>query len=90
MKSKIVLLATEGLTTTIVYNSLKLTRADLTVIIEQHKPKSQVIKFRIKKLGLLRTINQLFFIALIPRLLKSISKSRMDEIFENKEYLKLI
>jgi methionyl-tRNA formyltransferase len=79
----IVMLAGEGESTNIIYNSLKEEFAIERVIIEEPVPKSQFLKRRVKKLGLVKVFGQVLFqVTVVPYLRKS-SRARIQEIKES-------
>ena len=92
---KIVFLAGKGESTTFMYNALKNDFNISKLLIEESVSSKQLIKKRIKKLGLLKVVNQIFFQLFISKGLKLLSKKRVcnlkklyelssEEIPENK------
>jgi methionyl-tRNA formyltransferase len=79
---KIVLLAGKGTSTNIVYHYLSQYILFEAVIIEDAVPKKEFIKKRIKKLGLVKVIGQLFFQFLIIPILNFTSKKRQQQIIQ--------
>jgi methionyl-tRNA formyltransferase len=75
---KIVFLAGKGESTTFMYNALKSDFTIEKVLIEERVTSKQLIIRRIKKLGLLRVINQLLFQISISKVLKLLSKKRIS------------
>lgn len=78
--NRIVLLASAVASTNIVYNALAREHSDIVVIIEKRVPHSQLLKRRIKKLGLVRVIGQVLFMLLVERPLRKFSTHRIAEI----------
>jgi hypothetical protein len=77
---KIVLLAGKGESTLYLYNKLNKKFPIDSVIIENGVSTLNLIRSRIKKFGLIKVINQLFFQTIIITTLKLFSKSRIKEI----------
>jgi methionyl-tRNA formyltransferase len=73
---KIVLLATDGFSTNVLYNLLHQNALIDTVILENKIDKKSLIKRRIKKLGLIKTAGQLIFQAVAVPLLDVFSGKR--------------
>ncbi len=78
---KILLLGGNGLSTRIVYHRLSKRFASLYAIIEERETWSVFLKRRIKKLGIIKVIGQIFFHGLIVLPLMQFSKKRKREIF---------
>ena len=74
---KIVLLAGNGESTKFMYNALKDDFSIEKVIIEKKASSINMIKRRIKKLGFLHVVNQIFFQLIVQKLLKITSTSRI-------------
>lgn len=74
---KIVFLAGNGESTRFMYNALKNDFLIDKVIIEKKASPQKMIKRRIKKLGFLHVVNQIFFQLTIQKILKVTSKSRI-------------
>lgn len=84
MKSNnVVILATEGLTTNLLYNELLLHFDHVHVIIENKISKRQILRNRAKKIGWLKVIGQICFVLTVPKLLSILSKKRVNEILIN-------
>ena len=77
---KIIILSGKVESTLFIYNAVKKHHFIDQVIIEEKVSAYKVILSRIKKLGLIKVINQLFFQVLISKLLKIISTDRISEI----------
>lgn len=84
----ILIIATAGISTTIIYNTLANSNLTTELLLENKISKTTIIKNRIRRIGFFRTINQLLFIATIPKLLKLVSKER-ESIIINKYGLQL-
>src|SRR5688500_2258508 len=82
----IVMLATSGESTTILYNELKKTYHIDAVILEEEVSKRFLLKRRIRKLGAWRVFGQLLFHLFIPTLLKYSSSKRLREIYAHYEF----
>ena len=62
------------------YNGIK-KDFNISAYIEEEKPSvKRIVKRRIKKLGVFKVINQLFFQLIIPRILYTCSRKRIEEI----------
>jgi methionyl-tRNA formyltransferase len=85
---KIVLLGTKSQTILFMYNALKYNFRIDKVIIENRVSNIQIIKGRIKKLGILKVINQLLFQLTISKLIQLSSKKRINTL--KKHYNLLI
>lgn len=79
-KRKIVLLAGEWDTTSVVYNFLEKHFGVASVIIEQPVPRKQFLKNRAKKLGYVTVAGQVLFQLLIAKALKKGSAKRICQI----------
>ena len=77
---RLVLLATRGESTTIVYNFLAEQFGVTRVILENRVPRSQFLRRRVKKLGLLTVAGQVGFVSLVRPILERESCSRVAEI----------
>ncbi len=77
---RILLLATKGVPTNIVYNALTSVSQNMEVIIEGKIGFQHLLKGRLKKLGFTLTLGQLAFQLIIPPLLKIFSAKRIAEI----------
>lgn len=79
-RSDIVMLAGEDVTSWIVYNRLVAEFGPFPALIEKHLPRKALIRTRLKKLGLPRTLSQVAFVFLIRPLLRRGSRKRIAEI----------
>jgi len=79
---KITLLATNGSSTNWVFNTLANHYSNVEVIIEKKISRTSMVKGRLKKLGLIKTLGQLLFIASIAKILGIYSKKRISEIHQ--------
>ncbi len=77
---KIVMLCSHGESSCIVYNKLSEVFNIEKVIIEESVSTKNLIKRRIKKLGLFKVIGQILFMALVVPFLKKSSSKRKTEI----------
>ncbi|OOG78357.1 hypothetical protein, partial [Flavobacterium sp. A45] len=77
---RIVLLGGKSQTTLFMYNALKYSFQIDKVIIENSVPSIQLIKGRVKKLGILKVINQLLFQLTISKLVHLLSKKRINAL----------
>lgn len=66
--------------TRIVYHRLGRTYPDLRLILEEGVPPQQLIRKRIKKLGLLHVLGQLAFQVLIAPILRRLARERLRQI----------
>jgi formyltetrahydrofolate hydrolase len=83
MKSKnIIILGRQSSSTIILYNTLSLIHDVKYVILENEESKRLFIKRRIKKLGLIRVLDQVLFISFYSKFLKIISKKRISAIIK--------
>jgi folate-dependent phosphoribosylglycinamide formyltransferase PurN len=82
--NRIVLLASDGASTRIVYHALKKEFSDLQVILEKSVPRSKLIQRRISKLGILTVLGQLLFMSIVTPFLRWTDKKRIEEI--KREY----
>jgi folate-dependent phosphoribosylglycinamide formyltransferase PurN len=80
--SQIVLLAAQGISTNIVYHALAREFSSLEIIIEASVPRTQFLKRRIKKLGILTVIGQILFIGFVERWLRISSAHRASQILQ--------
>jgi folate-dependent phosphoribosylglycinamide formyltransferase PurN len=85
-KLKIIILATDTLSTRIIYNHINSYHEIDSVIIEKKISIKKMIVNRYKKVGLLKLIDQLLFLLLITKILKLFSKKRITDIL-NKNNL---
>ncbi|MFK7900086.1 MAG: formyl transferase [Cyclobacteriaceae bacterium] len=86
MSKKIIILAQESLSTNCFYNSISEEYTISSVVLEQSVSKWIIIRKRIKKLGLFKTIGQLFFIVCIVPLIKKRAKNRITAIFNTYSF----
>lgn len=82
-KRRIIILATTGISTNILYNSLKNDYNIEAVILEKPVPLVQFLKKRIKKLGLGKVVGQILFQSLIVQYLPIISAKRKEQILQS-------
>lgn len=82
---KIIILATEGESTTILYNSLKDIYSINNVIIEKSVKPFIFLKNRYKKVGLIKFIDQILFLFFLNKILTIISKERKFSILHEKK-----
>jgi len=81
-KHKLLILAGKGISTNILYNSLKDEYDIEAIIIERGVSRSKFLKKRIKKLGISNTLGQILFQFCIVPLLNFVSSKRKKEILE--------
>jgi folate-dependent phosphoribosylglycinamide formyltransferase PurN len=79
-RKKVVILAGNGLSTNIVYNSINNNFGVSLVIVEKKENTAKFLKRRVKKLGIITVIGQVLFQALVVKGLKLFSKGRIAEI----------
>lgn len=82
-KKKIVFLAQKGFSSNAVFNALEDKFGVHTVILENKEKASQFLLRRVKKLGILKVIGQVFFQLIAMRIISFVSKNRMKEIIED-------
>ena len=82
MTNPLLLLGGQGASTRIVYNHLARRFGAFPVIVEQPLPRSRLIRNRVRKLGLFRTLSQLAFMVAIRPLPSYAARSRLREIAE--------
>jgi folate-dependent phosphoribosylglycinamide formyltransferase PurN len=82
-KHRLLILATEGISTSILYNSLKNEYVIEAIVIEQPLSRKEFLKKRIKKLGLWVVLGQILFQFSIVPFLIFFSSSRKKEILDN-------
>jgi methionyl-tRNA formyltransferase len=80
---KIVLLGVHDEATRIIYNAVAKKFTIAQVFLEQKESKKVFLKRRAKKLGWLKVIGQILFIASIQKILQTTSKQRVQEILQN-------
>lgn len=77
---KIVLLAGKGESTIFMYNGLQAYFSIEKVLIEDGVPARQLVKRRIKRLGIFKVMNQLLFQLIISKVLRVVSKKRITAL----------
>ena len=82
---KIILLAGSGQSTNIIYNAINQKFGVSTVIIEAPESSKVYFKRRIKRLGILTVIGQILFLVSIPKLLRLLSKKRLNSILTDNK-----
>ncbi len=80
-KNKILLLATEGQTTNLLFHSFVDLPVELKVFIEKPISKKIILKNRIRKIGFLKTMGQVLFLLLVYPFISS-RKKRIQEILK--------
>ena len=80
MRSKIIFLAGNGDSSLYMFNGLKDEHEILNVIIENPVSKKNLLKRRVKKLGVITVFGQLLFQIFLVKILKLVSKKRIEEI----------
>ena len=81
VRPRIVMLAGGGASTRLMYNALR-TSCDICAVVIEEKPSaSAMIRYRMKKLGVLTTLGQVAFIA-YSRWLGKVSKARIDQLMQ--------
>jgi len=81
----IALLAGPGESTRIVYHALRRAFGDVTLVQEQKVSRAQLVRGRIRKLGLLAVLGQLAFLVLVEPLLRFLAKGRCREILQTND-----
>ncbi len=79
-KSKVLIIASEGLTSNLLFESLNQNFEVQKVLIEEKETKKAFVKRRIKHCGFFRTMGQLAFLSLISPLING--KKRTEEIIK--------
>ena len=80
---KIIMLCGKGDSSLFMYNGIK-DDFQIEAVIQEEKPSiKKLIKRRIKKLGIVKVLNQILFQVLIPKMLMFFSKERIEEIKNN-------
>jgi folate-dependent phosphoribosylglycinamide formyltransferase PurN len=82
-EGRIVLLATDGPSTRMVYHALRSSLPDsvgLAVILEERVPRKQLLRRRAERLGLGTVLGQVAFMAMVLPLLRLSSRARMRDI----------
>lgn len=82
-KSKALILASEGVTTNLLYHCLSSHFDEVEVMIEANISKRKFLVNRFKKLGLLKTISQVLFMSFIQPSLNKKSIERQKEIIQS-------
>lgn len=82
---KIIIIATEGLTTDLLYSGLISRTSNLNVIYEDPESKKAVIKRRLKKIGWAKTIGQILFKVIIHPLIPN-RKKRIQSIIDDSHF----
>lgn len=80
MNKKIVLLAGQGESTSILYNSICRNNNIVNVIVENPVPMHKFLYRRVKKLGVFTVLGQVLFVTFVSRILKMTSKKRKLDI----------
>ena len=93
LKNKIVIIATEGLTTNLLCELLELNYDVLQIMLENPESAKKKINRRFKKLSFFNVVSQLMFLAIIHPILKTKSKKRIINLihenrFQNKSLKK--
>jgi folate-dependent phosphoribosylglycinamide formyltransferase PurN len=83
-KNRAIILATEGLTTDLLYQGISDEIDIAAVIIEKRESSAQKIKRRVKKIGVFKTMGQVLFLILIQPLIPK-RKSRIHEIISHAQ-----
>jgi hypothetical protein len=78
--SPILLLGGDGASTRIVYRHLAQAFGAFPAIVEQPAPRSALIRSRMRRLGLAKTMSQLAFMTLVRPLLSRAARGRLAEI----------
>ena len=82
-KTKAIILATEGITTNLLYHTLSNHFDTVEVMLESKVSKWTFIKTRLKKLGIIEVLGQVLFMRLIqPKLIKA-SQQRQEKIIQS-------
>jgi folate-dependent phosphoribosylglycinamide formyltransferase PurN len=82
---KIVMLAGEGASTNIIYHAINSIYPICSVIIEEKEDTRNFVKRRIKKLGIMTVIGQIFFQFFIMRMLSIFSIKRINAIIKENQ-----
>lgn len=80
VRPRVVMLAGQGLSTTLMYNGLRATCDVVAVVLEDKPSSSGMLRHRMKKLGWMTTMGQVAFIA-YSRWLGKASKQRTAQLF---------
>ncbi|MFK8046421.1 MAG: formyl transferase [Crocinitomicaceae bacterium] len=79
-KKTAIIIATKGITTNLLFETLSEQLDVKSVLIEQKISKSIILKGRIKKVGLSKVLGQLMFVALVLPILKINSNKKISKI----------
>lgn len=82
-KKKIVLLAQKGFSTNVVFNALENKFGVHTIVLEGKENMKHFLGRRVKKLGMMKVVEQIIFRLLVMRILNFLSRKRVDEILNN-------
>ncbi len=80
MSKRVVLLATDGMGTRMIFHALQALADDIHVVMEQPQSRAELVKKRIKKLGIIKVIGQLKFQLGVMPILEAAGASRVKEI----------
>ncbi|TVR36504.1 MAG: formyl transferase [Cryomorphaceae bacterium] len=80
MSKRVVLLATDGMGTRMIFHALQALADDIHMVLEQPQSRAELVKKRIKKLGIIKVIGQLKFQLGVMPLLEATGASRVQEI----------
>jgi folate-dependent phosphoribosylglycinamide formyltransferase PurN len=80
LRNDIVMLAGENVTSWIVYNHLVAVFGPFPVLVERPLSRMALVRMRLRRLGLLRTLSQLAFVVLLRPVLRWRGKARIGEI----------
>jgi folate-dependent phosphoribosylglycinamide formyltransferase PurN len=83
-KKRILLLCRDDNTSKSVFNALRKNFDEVVVLCENHVSRSEMVKRRLRRIGLVETAGQVLFIAAVSPLLRRRSQKRIDEI--KREY----
>ncbi len=84
-KSNVVIIATEGLTTDLLHESLVKNFNVVGLFIEPHEGKKSILKRRFKRLGFSKTFGQILFLTIALPLISN-RKKRVREIYTAKGF----
>jgi methionyl-tRNA formyltransferase len=79
-KKTIIILATDGLTTNMLYNKLEQYFEIKAIFIENKISKKIILKNRVKKIGWFKVLGQILFITIIMKPLQKLSSSKIKNI----------
>jgi len=83
-KKKIVILATEGLTTNMLYHKLTQHFEVVSIIIEDKISKKTILKNRAKKVGVFKVIGQVLFMVVVMKVLQKLSVNKIKTILKSQ------